>query len=964
MTHRLARRLPGAVVFICALTIASGASAELQSGTFIGTLQVIKHDISPPLRDIPPIPLTDAPQHWGGLIIDPPGTEGRPRYGPQSRDGKVQSDAPTGDIPAPIISFDALTNQLGFTPPDPVGDIGLNHYVTMSNVHFTVHDRTGTLLIGPLANNTLWSGFGGECETQNDGDPIVLYDQFVDRWIMTQFTNDAELGSGDFYNCVAVSTSGDPTGTWHRYQVNNGDHFPDYPKYGVGRHAYFISTRDFDPGFVGVGAYALNKTDFINGTPGPNSVIYMFVPPAATPENVGDGLLPMDADGSVPPPPDGPHYYVGTMDDGGPYSAAQDAIVIWEFMPDFGTPANSTFSLTATVPMAPYDTIFPCTGPQGRNCVPQPDTAARLDHQGYRQRPLHRAAYRNYGTHESIVTLQSVEAAPEMSGMRWWEIRSPGSSPFIHQEGTFAPGIEDGVHRWFGSTAMDSAGNLALGYSASDGDNTYPSIWYSGRLFTDALGTIQQGEGEIVEGSGSQTSAASRWGDYTSLNVDPVDDCTFWYVNEYYTATTQTTWTLRVGAFKFDECGEPGFALSVVSGLEVSICTGDDATFDLNLGSIEGFDMPVTLSAMGHPAGTTAGFSVNPVPSLPGTSTLTIGNTGTALAGEYDIEITGIAAVSPNRTAEAGLQVLDAVPATPTLILPANMAVNAPLTPAFEWSDVGAEEYVIEVATDAGFNDIVLSESLHEEEFTPLEPLSSSTTYYWRVRAINACGPSADSPVFSFTTLSLPGDCPVGQVETVAYAFDFEDGAQGWTHSAVVGPDTWALSGANPNTGAQHWHGDDVNQPSDQRLTSPVLAIPTGLNNLNFRFFNYQDFENDGANCWDAGILEVSTDGGTSFTQVPNANLLTDPYNGTVNGGGNPPNVLAGQMGWCGAPQPYTDSRVDISALAGEMEVRFRFRIGTDITVGRPGWDIDDVSVVGCSTVLDWGHGFEDGDGE
>jgi hypothetical protein len=176
--------------------------------------------------------------------------------------------------------------------------------------------------------------------------------------------------------------------------------------------------------------------------------------------------------------------------------------------------------------VAAFDSIFPCA-PGARECIPQPGTAQKIDHLGYRQRPLHRAAYRNFGTHESIVTNQSVEAAPGISGIRWWEIRSPNAAPAIFQQGTYAPGITDGIHRWMGSIAQDQQGNMALGYSASN-SAVFPSVWYTGRLVGDALGTMPQGEGSFVNGLGSQTSTAARWGDYTAMTVDPVDDCTFW----------------------------------------------------------------------------------------------------------------------------------------------------------------------------------------------------------------------------------------------------------------------------------------------------------------------------------------------------------------------------------------------------------------------------------------------------
>jgi len=951
------RRLYGAWSIILVFATATSALAEVQSGTYRGALRVVKFDVSPPLRDIPPLPVSRDPAVTGGMIIDPPGTEGKPPLGRQTPDQVVQPRAPAQEIPTPIVSFDALNNISGVAPPDPVGDIGPNHYVAMSNLSFAVYNRSGSLVFGPAANNSLWAGFGGSCQTQNAGDPIVLYDQFADRWLLSQFT----AGSAPFFNCVALSQTSDPMGPWYRWQIANGSDFPDYPKYGVGREAYFISTRDFQGApfgpYIGLGVFALNRAQMIAGDPDP--IVVSFFVDRSVPENAGDGILPMDIDGSTLPPADSPHYFIGTMDDGGPYGADQDAITVWEFDVDFDVPANSTFTLAHRVPIAPYDTIFPCTGAAGRDCIPQPNTANKVDHQGYRQRPLHRAAYRNFGTHESIVANQSVEAAPAMSGIRWWEIRSLGSSPAIYQQGTYAPGVEDGIHRWFGSVAMDAAGNVALGYSASS-ESVFPGIRYSGRLFTDLPGAMDLGEGVIVNGTGSQTGS-QRWGDYSSMNVDPIDDCTFWYVNQYVPTTSFNDWRLRVGAFRFDECGEETFAISSYSEPALPICQGDIAEYAFNLGSIEGFSDPVTLFVMGNPG--TAGFNPNPL-TPPNLSTLTIDKTDGAAAGDYPMTVTATDGVT-ERTVDIDLTVLDAVPAAPVLNAPVNGATDVPLTPTFEWSDLmDAAGYVMEVATDQAFTNIVQSEISDENEAILLTPLDNGTTYYWRVRANNACGPGANSAVFSFTTAPMPGECADNQIETVVHHFDFESGAQGWTHSATVGPDTWALSGENPDGGVQHWHGDDVDQQSDQRLTSPILAVPFGLSSLTFRFLNYQHFENDSVNppnCWDAGILEVSTNDGMTFTQVPNEDLLTDPYDGTINLSGIDPNPLAGQLGWCGAPQPYADSRVDIADLAGQGNVQFRFRIGTDGNNGAPGWDIDEVSVVGCLMVLDFESGFEGG---
>jgi hypothetical protein len=297
----------------------------------------------------------------------------------------------------------------------------------------------------------------------------------------------------------------------------------------------------------------VNKADMLAGDPTPTMISFLLTP-GGTPYLPGDGILPADLDGDTLPPAGSPEFFLGSMDDGGPYGAPDDALNLWHFVTDWITPPSSTFTLEATIPIASYDTIFPCTPPGSRACIPQPGTGVKLDILSYRQRPIWRLAYRNFGTHESLVTNQSVEASAGIAGNRWWEIRDPGGSPFVYQEGTFAPGVSDGIHRWMGSIAMDQDGNMALGYSASS-STTFPSIWYTGRLASDPLGTMPLGEESIVDGTGSQTSGFFRWGDYTSMVIDPADDCTFWYTNQWLPVTSTAGWVVRVGAFKFDACG-------------------------------------------------------------------------------------------------------------------------------------------------------------------------------------------------------------------------------------------------------------------------------------------------------------------------------------------------------------------------------------------------------------------------
>jgi len=918
---------------LAAVAAAMPRAQDAPSAIYRGVSTAVQFDVSPPLRSI--APLAAKPGEFREIPDRATGLEGP--FGPQDPDAALQSKAGPPLIPAPNVSFDGPNNISSVSPPDPVGDVGPNHYVAMSNLSFQIFNKSGTSLYGPALNNTLWAGFGGPCQTENAGDPIVLYDQLDDRWILSQFT----AAGPTYYNCVAVSTTGDPTGSYYRYAFSTGTNFPDYPKYGVWSDALYISTREFAGSpFAGIGAYAVNRAQLIAGNPAAQ-IISFLATPGATAYNVGDGLLPTDLDGSTLPPAGTPNFYVGSMDNGGPYGAPQDALTLWKFHADFVTPANSTFTLANTIPIAAIDTIPAfCSG---RACIPQPGTTNKIDHLGYRQRPLWRLAYRNFGDHESLVTNQAVEASATMSGIRWWEIRSPNSSPVIYQEGTYAPGLSDGIHRWMGSLAMDSAGNMALGYSASDDASTYPGLRYTGRLSADPLGTMPQGEASIVNGTGSQTGS-NRWGDYTSMNVDPVDDCTFWYVNEYVPTTSSVGWRLRIGSFKFTQCGSPDFTVSAEPS-SAAICAPASAVYTVTVGSVSGFASPVALSVAVPPTNTTTSFSVNPVTPV-GNSVLTISNTGVAVAGNYNIDVVGVAATTTHTTT-VGLSLLTTVPGAPTLVMPANGANGVSAQPTFTWAAGSqAYSYTLEVATDVGFTNIVHTATGLSGTSYNGATLNTNTPYYWRVRPSNTCGTGGNSSVFSFRTLVAPGDCVSDTTPNILYSTDFETGAGGWTHSAASGSDTWVLTSTNTHSGNAAWHADDVAAVSDQRLTSPAVALPAGQNPVVLKFWNWQHMETRTGGCYDGGILEVSNNGGTTWTQVVSPSLLTDPYDGSVSASFS--NPLANLNAWCGNnPQPYLNSIVDVSAYAGQT-VQFRFRLGTDTSANRPGWNIDDVVVQSC----------------
>ncbi len=483
-------------------------------------------------------------------------------------DPAAQTALPPATIGATRANFEGLSNQDNFNfyggrvnPPDTIGDVGRSQYVEMTNLMIGIFSKaTGQRLTDPIPIGAVWDGFPIDDCTDPSGDPVVLYDQLANRWILTQFTT---RGLDDptlpFYNCVAVSKTADATGQYYRYAFTTGFNFPDYPKYGVWKDTYTLTTREFGPTVeYGIGVYGLEKNKMLNGQPA-RAVSYFIDGnnPALLPL-VGDGLLPADVDGTTRPANDAAIPLVGTQDDDWEYGATSDAVNIWNFKVKWNSKATSSLNLAAQLATQPFDTNFPCA-PDSRDCLPQPgitNPAQYLDSLASRQRPTWRLAYRNFGGYESLVTNQTVESSPGMAGARWYEIRRTNGVYSIRQQGTFAPA--DGVNRWMGSIAQDKLGNMALGYSVVNGTTVFPGIRYTGRAAGDTPGDMTLGEGTVVNGSGVQTTTNSRWGDYTSMNVDPVDDCTMWYANEYYTAAGQASstagWQTRIASFRLPGC--------------------------------------------------------------------------------------------------------------------------------------------------------------------------------------------------------------------------------------------------------------------------------------------------------------------------------------------------------------------------------------------------------------------------
>jgi len=506
--------LPGAT------TIASSSSPKAEVSA------AVHHDTSRPLREMAPTSptahrLTERPLRLIGPV------------GPDQPDGALQAAA-VGPAVGTIagVGFAGVGNgDYGFAPdaapPDTNGAAGATQYVQWANESFAVFSKAGTLLQGPTRGNTIWQGFGGGCETNNDGDPIVKYDRANDRWILSQFS----VSTTPYLQCVAVSTTGDATGTYNRYSFSYGNQFPDYGKIGIWPDGYYITYNIFNNGqtFAGSKLCALDSAAMRTGAAATQQCFQLST-------SFG-GVLPSDQDGATPPPAGSPNYLL---------NFGTNSLNLWKFHSDFATPANATLSGPQNIPVAAFT---PACG--GGACIPQPNTRQKLD--TLADRLMYRLAYRNFGASQSLVVNQSVRVSgnkhAQVDGIRWYEVSVSSATPVIHQQGTYSP---NSTNRWMGSIAMDKVGDIAVGYSESS-STVFPSIAYTGRVPTDPLGTMQA-ENVIKAGGGSQLSNLSRWGDYSAMTVDPVDDCTFWYTTEYLKASGTFNWSTWIASFKFPGC--------------------------------------------------------------------------------------------------------------------------------------------------------------------------------------------------------------------------------------------------------------------------------------------------------------------------------------------------------------------------------------------------------------------------
>lgn len=844
------------------------------------------------------------------------------------------------DFTVPLVNIAGQSS--GSNPHDANGEVGPDYFVQTINgaggsrVQF--YDKTTGAPVGPAFSLSSLPGAAGACST-GLGDPVPIYDEIADRWVLTEFSSQAGRSL-----CVYVAQTNDPiNGGYFGYQFQ-APSFPDYPKYGVWHDAYYVGTNETSSAL-----YALDRTAMLAGQPA-SMQRFTITDPAA----FGFAMIPpVDHDGDTNPPASEPGIFIRHFDDEahspGSNNPNNDRLQIWEFDVDFQTPGNSAITGPIEVNIAEFDSEQ--CGFTAFACFPQPGTGTTLD--PLREVVMNLPKYRNFGSYEVLVgNLTTDVDGTDHGGVRWFELRrNPGGSWALHQEGTYAPDVDDGAgaveHRWMGASAMDSSGNIALGYSLSNDTNIFPSLAYTGREAGDPLGVMSQAETTAIAGTGNHTSS-TRWGDYASMSVDPADGCTFWFTSNYGQSGGATALT-QITSFRFANCGTPRFTLNG-DNLEQQVCLMNPpvslAPINVAVGSVAGFSNNVTL---GFNPAVPAGFNANVSPTSvlpPGNATWnTMVNAGTA-AGDYVLTLEGTATGADPSSLQLMVNLADTLPPAAALQMPANGAVNQPVNPQLSWSAAAqANNYLVEVATDMAFTNVVYSAMSVGTSHTVAMTLNTSTIYYWRVRSANQCGDGAVSNVFSFTTIPAPGDCPAGATTNFSFQDDVEGGTNGWTTGGTAS--TWAISTVRPFGGSNAWHAEDSASISDQQLVSPAITLPVDELPISLSYWNFQQIERDNATqCWDGAILEITTDGGTTWTQL-DEELLSDPYDGTINNFNGGPNPLANLRGWCGDPEDYTRSVVDLNAFAGET-VQFRFRLGTDGSVGREGWYVDDIQVQSC----------------
>lgn len=519
--------------------------------------------------------------------------------------------------------------QVEHDPPDPSGDVGPNHYVEIVNSSFAVFSRAGTLLLGPLPTQAAFAGLGGACETGTGYDGIVLYDPLADRWLISQL-GFLDGSAGPFWECIAVSRTPDPTGQYAQYGFRYDD-FNDYPKLGVWSDAYYATYNMFGSSSLTSNLLsrqicAFDRARMLAGKAAAQMCVEIT-------SGEVSGLTPADIDGELPPPPGEPALALGFF--------GVNSLVIYRYHVDWEQPQNSSMD-AVLLDVAPFQPLCASRTPY---CVPQLNGPV-LD--GLSDRMMFRVAYRNMGAYESVIANHNV-VADRSGGVRWYEIRDPAGAASVYQQGTYAP---DSNSRWMGSAAMDRGGNIGLGFSLSSAQQNV-AIGLTGRTPADPPGVMGQGE-TTIPGGGAENQV--RWGDYSTLSVDPVDDCTFWYTAQYIPFDGTRNWRTRVATFQLPGCtAAPDFAVWI-SPDRVSAPRGGTATFTVSTAALRhtAAANPIQLAVSGLGAGLSA--TVTPAVVAAGAAaTVSIASDSTVAIGGFPFTVAATAGGVTQTTAASAV---------------------------------------------------------------------------------------------------------------------------------------------------------------------------------------------------------------------------------------------------------------------------------------------------------------------
>ncbi|MCX6245059.1 MAG: BACON domain-containing carbohydrate-binding protein [Bacteroidetes bacterium] len=771
-------------------------------------------DVSPPLRDM----VKNLPKHaetsWKDGIVKnmfnvrrkpPVNNSNMPSFG----DPYVQIMNGQSIQDTTIVNFDGNTNTEGYYPPDTHGDVGPNHYFQVVNCHYSIYSKTGTLLLGPLANSSVFTGMPNN---SNDGDAVVLYDDQADRWLFSQFSL-PNYPAGPYYQMIAISATPDPTGSWNRYEYTFTN-MPDYPKFGIWQDAYYMSTHYFTAStfnYAGCGAVAYNRTLMLAGSA--STAMISFTKPSS---DEAFGWLPSDCDGPFPAAGT-PNYFLYMYD-----GAANDHLGIYEFHVDWVTTANSTFTNFLSLPVNAFTTNNAGAG--------QPGTTVKLDL--LNDRMMYRLQYRSFGDHKAMVCNHTVDNpnATGFTGIRWYELRKTTGAWSIYQQSTYVP--DNTNWRWMGSVAMDSSGNMALGYSISNAGTRYPGIRYCGRKKNDALNTMTIAERGIIVGGGSQTGTAARWGDYSALSCDPVAKATYWFTSEYLSTTSATGWKTRIAEFRWSNV--PVVVTTAATAVTATGGTlngtvnpsGFATTYHFDWGTTTSYgqvtttasagagtgDVPVSAAISGLTTGVTYHYRINATNS----DGNALGLDMTFIPGQAIVTTTAASAITQNTATAGGNVTTDGGSSVTAKGTCWATTANPIVTGSHTTDGTGTGSFT-----------------------SSLTGLSANTTYHHRAYATNGGGTVYGSDL-TFTTTC-------GVINTLPFTEGFE--------ASASTPACWSEENANPawqyiagnggsnpaaaHTGARNACLEDATAATNtNKLITPVMNL-TGYTNVVLTFWHY-----------------------------------------------------------------------------------------------------------------------------